>query len=103
MTTTNNNNSYNMNTSGTSTTSSSTSTAPTPNLKASMPTLTTEKARAFEDFKKEYPGTQLIEEQKSLLKIKYAEAKKLGEEANVLRVGISALRDFILTFLIFSP
>ena len=60
-----------------------------PNLSASIPKLTTEKAKAFEIFKKDYPGASWIEEQKSLLRSKYAEAKSLGEEANKLRLGIS--------------
>ena len=67
----------------------------TPNLAKSMPQLTTEKARVFEIFRKEYPGTECIDNQKTLLKEKYAEAKALGEEANKLRCGISKHSIFI--------
>jgi kinesin family protein 6/9 len=65
-----------------------TATASTPNLAKSMPQLSTEKARVFEVFRREYPGIEWIDSQKALLKEKYAEAKGLGEEANRLRCGI---------------
>jgi kinesin family member 6/9 len=55
---------------------------------ASIPQLTTEKAQVFEIFKKDYPSGQWIENQKSLLRQKYAEAKALGDEANILRMDI---------------
>ncbi|KAJ3134119.1 Kinesin- protein 6 [Physocladia obscura] len=65
----------------------------TPNLASSMPQLSMEKAKLFEVFKKDYPGTSLIDEQKVALKAKYAEAKKLGEIANELRLGIKHAKD----------
>ncbi|KAJ3117471.1 Kinesin- protein 6 [Phlyctochytrium bullatum] len=58
-------------------------------LSASIPQFTTEKAKAFEIFKAEYPSGSWIDSQRALLKTKYAEAKALGEEANKLRTTIS--------------
>ncbi|KAJ3088301.1 Kinesin- protein 6 [Quaeritorhiza haematococci] len=58
-------------------------------LGASVPQLTTEKARAFEIFKSGYPSSGWIDGQKALLKKKYGEAKGLGERANALRNEIS--------------
>ncbi|KAJ3243274.1 Kinesin- protein 6 [Chytriomyces hyalinus] len=74
-------------------TSSIPSAAPTPNLAASIPRLTTDMAKLFEAFKAEYPGSQWIEDQKAALKTKYTEAKKLGELANSLRIGIKHIKD----------
>ncbi|KAJ3390452.1 Kinesin- protein 6 [Entophlyctis sp. JEL0112] len=59
------------------------------------PQLPPEKAKLFDMFKKEYPGTELIEEQKSALRIKYAEAKRLGETANELRLSIRSAKDIL--------
>ncbi|KAJ3071202.1 Kinesin- protein 6 [Podochytrium sp. JEL0797] len=67
--------------------------APKPNLAASMPQLSVDKAKLFEVFKQDYPGTNWIEEQKVQLKNKYAEAKKLGELANELRMKIKHIKD----------
>ncbi|KAJ3025970.1 UNVERIFIED_CONTAM: Kinesin- protein 6 [Siphonaria sp. JEL0065] len=67
--------------------------APIPNLAASIPQLSLDKAKLFEEFKKGYPGTNWIEDQKVLLKGKYAEAKKLGELANELRLKIKHIKD----------
>ncbi|KAI9345034.1 hypothetical protein BDR26DRAFT_173133 [Obelidium mucronatum] len=67
--------------------------APQPNLAASRPQLSLDKAKLFEVFKKDYPGTNWIEEQKLQLKGKYAEAKKLGELANELRLKIKHIKD----------
>ncbi|KAI8836152.1 hypothetical protein BC829DRAFT_493426 [Chytridium lagenaria] len=67
--------------------------APVPNLGASVPQFTTEKARAFEIFKNGYPSGSWIDGQKMLLRTKYAEAKALGEEANRLRTGIKHLKE----------
>lgn len=61
----------------------------TARLTASVPQLTTEKAKAFEIFKQGYPSGAWIEGQKSLLKEKYSEAKALGERASGLRAEIS--------------
>jgi hypothetical protein len=62
-----------------------------PDLKASKQQLSTEKARAFELFKRSYPASEWIESQKQILKIKYTEAKKLGEAAHSLRDKMSTL------------
>ncbi|KAJ3298827.1 Kinesin- protein 6 [Rhizoclosmatium sp. JEL0117] len=70
----------------TSLTKAPTMTAPKPNLAASIPHLSLDKAKLFEVFKKDYPGTNWIEDQKLQLKTKYAEAKKMGEVANELRL-----------------
>ncbi|KNC96077.1 uncharacterized protein SPPG_08467 [Spizellomyces punctatus DAOM BR117] len=61
-------------------------------LAASVPQLTTEKAKAFEIFKRGYPSGEWIEGQKTLLKNKYAEAKALGEQASQLRSAIKAMK-----------
>ncbi|KAJ3105594.1 Kinesin- protein 6 [Phlyctochytrium planicorne] len=62
------------------------------NLRSSIPQFTTEKARAFEIFKESYPSGGWIDGQKKTLSVKYAEAKKLGEEANALRMDIKQLK-----------
>ncbi|KAL2914503.1 hypothetical protein HK105_206070 [Polyrhizophydium stewartii] len=64
-----------------------------PNLAASIPSFTTEKARAFEIFRRGYPSSEWIDGQKSLLKAKYSQAKTLGEAANQLRAEIKALKE----------
>lgn len=51
-----------------------------------------EKLAAFEEFRKQYPKTQWIEEQKALIKSKYAEAKAFGEKANQARTLIKELK-----------
>ncbi|TPX61137.1 hypothetical protein SpCBS45565_g07339 [Spizellomyces sp. 'palustris'] len=61
-------------------------------LAASVPQLTTEKAKAFEIFKRGYPSGEWIEGQKALLKNKYTEAKALGEQASQLRSAIKAMK-----------
>eukprot|EP00842_Homolaphlyctis_polyrhiza_P004252 jgi/Hompol1/4828/HPOL_003988-RA len=63
------------------------------NLAASLPSLTTEKAKAFEIFRSGYPSSEWIDGQKALLKHKYAEAKSLGEAANKLRTEIKSLKE----------
>ena len=47
------------------------------------------KQEAFEIFKRDYEDNDAIEEQKKLLKKKYADAKTLGELINVSRNKIS--------------
>ena len=55
-------------------------------------TLSTDKAKAFEIFKRGYPSGDWIDNQKGILKEKYAQAKALGESANQLRISISTIR-----------
>ncbi|KAJ3017417.1 Kinesin- protein 6 [Thoreauomyces humboldtii] len=78
------------------TTSTTTTGAPAPGfggstarLAASVPQLTSEKAKAFEIFKSGYPSGSWIEGQKTLLKGKYGDAKALGEKAHQLRTDMS--------------
>ncbi len=52
-------------------------------------------AKAFEYFKSKYPGAGGIEENKALLKSKYAEAKKTGELVNRARGSINYLKTTI--------
>ncbi|KAJ3128891.1 Kinesin- protein 6 [Nowakowskiella sp. JEL0407] len=77
--------------SSTSLTSQDTADVSKPNRPVN-PRLTTEKARAFEIFKGGYPSTGWIEGQKDLLKIKYTEAKALGEKADAYRNEIKTLK-----------
>lgn len=55
------------------------------------PNLSEEKAKAFEIFKSGYPAGSWIDGQKQVLKVKYSEAKNLGEKANSYRNEISIL------------
>ncbi|TPX57666.1 hypothetical protein PhCBS80983_g03680 [Powellomyces hirtus] len=64
----------------------------TARLAASVPQLTSEKAKAFEIFKQGYPSGAWIEGQKTFLKGKYGEAKALGEKANQLRTEIKSMK-----------
>ncbi|KAJ8330172.1 hypothetical protein O5D80_001743 [Batrachochytrium dendrobatidis] len=64
-----------------------------PDLASSIPSLSTEKANAFEIFRREYPASEWIDGQKSVLKEKYAEAKSLGEHANTLRTNIKSMKE----------
>ncbi|KAI8819646.1 P-loop containing nucleoside triphosphate hydrolase protein [Fimicolochytrium jonesii] len=64
-------------------------------LRASVPQLTSEKAKAFEIFKQGYPSGEWIEGQKTLLKGKYNDAKALGEKANQLRTEIKTMKSKI--------
>ena len=50
---------------------------------------------AFEWFKERYPGNEAIEENKALLKAKYAEAKATGEKVNKARSSINYLKTTI--------
>ena len=52
-------------------------------------------ALSFSWFKERYPGSAAIEENKSLLKAKYAEAKKTGEKVNKARSTINYLKTTI--------
>ena len=52
----------------------------------------TEKAAAFQDFRQTYEPYVWIEEQKTTLKQKYAEAKSLGEKANVYRLAVNQIK-----------
>jgi hypothetical protein len=54
-----------------------------------IPQLSTDKARAFEIFKRGYPSGEWIDNQKGILKGKYTTAKKLGETAYQLRLKMS--------------
>ncbi|KAJ3176997.1 Kinesin- protein 6 [Geranomyces variabilis] len=67
----------------------------TARLAASVPQLTTEKAKAFDIFKQGYPSGAWIEGQKTLLKGKYGEAKALGEKANQLRTDIKSMKSML--------
>ncbi|KAJ3149071.1 Kinesin- protein 6 [Geranomyces variabilis] len=67
----------------------------TARLAASVPRLTTEKAKAFDIFKQGYPSGAWIEGQKTLLKGKYGEAKALGEKANQLRTDIKSMKSML--------
>ncbi|KAJ3149855.1 Kinesin- protein 6 [Geranomyces michiganensis] len=67
----------------------------TARLAASVPQLTTEKAKAFDIFKQGYPSGAWIEGQKTLLKGKYTEAKALGEKANQLRTDIKSMKSML--------
>ena len=49
------------------------------------------KQEAFEIFKRDYPHTSHIADQKELLKRRYTEAKHLGQEVNNARNEISKL------------
>lgn len=49
--------------------------------------------QAFEIFKRDYHENGLIEQNKSELRQKYAEAKRLGEKVNIARNVISEWRD----------
>ena len=48
---------------------------------------------AFEIFRRDYHNNQAIEDNKVLLKQKYAEAKSLGEKVNQARTKISMYKD----------
>ena len=50
---------------------------------------------AFEWFKQRYPGHAAVEENKALLKAKYAEAKAMGEKVNKARSSINYLKTTI--------
>ncbi len=60
-----------------------------PDLQATKQQFSTEKARAFELFKRSYPASEWIDSQKQTLKVKYTEAKRLGEQAHSLRNEMS--------------
>ncbi|KAH6594578.1 hypothetical protein BASA50_006528 [Batrachochytrium salamandrivorans] len=62
-------------------------------LSTSIPSLTTQKAKAFEIFRRDYPSSEWIDGQKGILKSKYTEAKALGELANRLRTDIKSLKE----------
>jgi hypothetical protein len=55
------------------------------------PQVNNQKAQAFEIFKRGYPSGDWIDNQKGILKDKYAQAKFLGESANELRIKISII------------
>ncbi|KAJ3411076.1 Kinesin- protein 6 [Chytridiales sp. JEL 0842] len=74
------------------------SSIPTPTLekeKPTIPTFTPTKAKAFEEFKKGYPGSSFLDTQKEVLKGKYTEAKKMGERAATLRSQVKHLKDLL--------
>jgi hypothetical protein len=55
----------------------------------SKPKLSIDKAKAFELFKQTYPPSSWIDNQKHTLKVKYTEAKNIGERAQLLRSQMS--------------
>jgi kinesin family protein 6/9 len=56
------------------------------------PALLLDRNAAFEEFRKSYRRSQLIEQQKQGLRESYARAKALGEEVNAARGNINALK-----------
>lgn len=46
---------------------------------------------AFEIFRRDYRDNHTIEDQKRVLKLRYQEAKKMGEQVNQARANISEL------------
>lgn len=61
----------------------------------SILTLSNDKAKAFEIFKRGYPSGDWIDNQKHILKEKYTVAKRIGEEANSLRLRMKTLKQCI--------
>jgi len=60
---------------------------------------------AFEIFRRDYHHNQTIEENKALLKHKYAEAKSLGETVNQARTKISTyimVKNVVLKYCLYS-
>lgn len=57
--------------------------------------LLADRSKAFEVFRKSYRRNQAIDENKAVLRTKYAEAKKLGEAVNGTRARINAAKSSI--------
>lgn len=53
---------------------------------------------AFEIFRRDYEHNQTIEDNKAVLRQRYAEAKTLGEQVNNCRTSISKLQDNLLLY-----
>ena len=73
---------------------------PQPNLQSTSESLVTtsnmqsivDRTSAFEIFRKSYRKNQIIEENKNILRNKYAQAKQLGETVNNYRNSIASLK-----------